>query len=440
VVTTGQQPGLFGGPLYTLYKAIAAGELARELEQSTGVPAMAVFWAATDDADFAEASETWVRALGGAQRLVLPGRPQDGTPLSEVPLPDMRALLDAITSAADSAIDLRPLDLLREAYAPGQTVGGAYVHLMRGLLEPLGIAVLDASHPAVLAAERGLLTRALEAHDRIDHVLREREGELIRDGFSPQVAHVANLSLVFEWHAQGKVRVPREQALATAAAASARRLSPNVLLRPVVEGVLLPTVAYVAGPGELSYFPQVAAVAEALDERPPLSVPRWSATVLEPDVLRLLDRHGIAWRELDEPHVVERRLARAALPTTVLKAFAELRGRLGDEGEALKGLLASLDLAFDLRIVDGTTRGMRFRLDRLERRLVARVKRQEAALMRDVGTLRGALFPDGRRQERALNFVPLLAAHGRALVAAMQRSARRHAHALVHGLALPRDA
>ena len=174
-----------------------------------------------------------------------------------------------------------------------------------------------------------------------------------------------------------------------------------MLLRPIVERAILPTVAYVAGPGELAYFAQVTAVADALGVAPPLAVPRWSCTLVEPHVEALLHRIGAAIADLDAPQALEGRLARAAMSDETLRVLGALResiallpDALGDESEEL-GVGAA---------VVGATQSLQHRVDRLERRLVAAVKRRESARMRDVATLRAALLPArraaGARAER----------------------------------------
>ncbi|MEO6447428.1 MAG: bacillithiol biosynthesis BshC, partial [Gemmatimonadaceae bacterium] len=119
VITTGQQPGLFGGPMYTWCKALTALELADAVERATGVATTPVFWAATDDADFAEASDTWIATATGAQHLTLSREPTDGIPMAEVPLGETAAEFAALVSAAGSAVDPGVLDALRRAYRPG---------------------------------------------------------------------------------------------------------------------------------------------------------------------------------------------------------------------------------------------------------------------------------------------------------------------------------
>ena len=438
VVTTGQQPGLFGGPLYTLAKALSALELADELQSATGRPVAPVFWAATDDADFVEASRVWARAAHGATELVQHQVPTDGVPMAEVPLEGTADALGLLLEACGSSADSSLVRLVRQAYRPGATVGGAYLEFLRGVLEPLGIAVLDASHPAVRAESRGKLEHALRHAEAVNAALRSREGEIRAAALEPQVVAMPDLSLVFTRRSGRKARVPVQEALSVVADPGAP-LSPNVILRPALERQLLPTVAYVAGPGEFAYFAQVTAVAEALGWALPLAVPRWSGTILEPGVKRALARCRTAWRDLAVPHAAERAIAREATPPGSLDAIATMRATLSAAGSTMQSALHAVSAPVDPRVVDGTLRQLNWRIDRLERRLLAGVKRREADLMQDLARARGALFPGGMRQERALSFVPLLAVHGDTLLAAMRVGARRHAQALIAGHAPPAD-
>ena len=432
IVTTGQQPGLFGGPLYTLSKALGARALADELEERTGIPVAPVFWAATDDADFIEASSTVVAGPRGAMELRAAPTAPEGTPMSAVPLgDDVPPMIGALREAAGSAAFASALEAVERAYRPGATVGSAYVSLLRELLEPLGIAVLDASHEATREASFHLLRRALLQSADIERAVRAR-GEAIRaEGFTPQVEDMPGLSLVFRYDAAGrKARVPVADARSLVTRVKHGELGPNVLLRPVVERTILPTVAYVAGPGELSYFAQVSAVAAALGASAPLAVPRWSGTIVEPHVRRALDRLGLAVEDLATPDEAEGRLARARMPAEVRAALDGLRADVDGRIDAMKRAGRERSLLPD-PVLDGARNTMRGRVDRLERRWVAALKRADEAVARDFATARSALYPLGTRQERALNPVPLLARHGPALWEAMLAQARVHAASLV---------
>jgi bacillithiol biosynthesis cysteine-adding enzyme BshC len=428
VVTTGQQPGLFGGPVYTWSKAMAALALADAIEHETGIATAAVYWAATDDADFAEASSTFVGRVNGVEPLRSEHVPPAGTPMALAPLGNVWPQLERLRETTGSAADPRPLAVVEQAYGdPTRTVGDAFIALLRELLAPFGIPVLDASHAAVCAAADVTLRSALRSASDIERALTARSNELRAAGHEPQVDDVPDLTLVFRRDGSIKRRVSVKES-AAAAKDRAPSLTPNVLLRPVVEHEILPTVAYVGGPGEVAYFAQVTAVAQAMNIAPPLVVPRWSCTLIEPHVARLLDKLGITPQQLAHPHTIEGVLARGTMSPRTLAALDELRrvidatpGELAAEAEPM-GLSAA---------VQGSIHQLHHRVDRLERRLLAGVKRREAALLNDVATLRGALYPQGTKQERALNLLPTLSRHGMELLEEMRQAAVNHACSLI---------
>lgn len=431
VITTGQQPGLFGGPVYTWSKALSALALADAFESETGIPAAPVFWAATDDSDFVEGAHTWLTHNGGLDRVSIESAMPEGTRVADIPLSDLSVPLEQLSRACGSGADARILELARNAYVSGATVGGAYLTLLRSILEPLGITVLDAAHEAVAHAAHPTLMRALLDRERVARALAARSEALIAAGFTPQVADAGALTLVFERHGLRRDRIPRARAAVAAASASPGSLSPNVLLRPVVERTLLPTVAYMAGPGEIAYFAQVSAVADAIGIESPLALPRWSATLIEPHIADILQRYGLRLEDFSDPHAVETRLAREAWPSVVKSAMDELRRTVAQRLGTVRTALANLDGLAPAASVDGTARALEWRLSRLERRINAAVKGRETALMRDLSSARASLFPAGKRQERALNLLPILARHGMGLLEDMRASAMTRARALI---------
>ncbi|HXY30144.1 MAG TPA: bacillithiol biosynthesis BshC [Gemmatimonadaceae bacterium] len=428
VVTAGQQPVLFGGPIYTWSKALSALAMADAVERATGVPAAPVFWAATYDADFAEASVTHVNVGPDVIAIQLEQTAAAAQAMRETPLGDTSRQIAALESAAGTAASRDVLDLIARAYRPPQTVGSAFLMFFRAMLEPLGIAVLDGGHPSVLEAARPLLAHALRDAKSVDHALVERDRAITAAGFTPEVKHVTGLSLVFRREKAARQRIP----IAQAASDGGGPLEPNVLLRPVVERAILPTVAYLGGPSELAYFAQASAVAAALGAASPMPLPRWSGLIVEPNVLRILTRHQLSVDDLADPHAADTVLARARLPRDVAEAFESLRRSLDSGIDAL----AAADRRQDARlvpdaVVEGARHNIAHRIERLERRLVAAVKRREEHLQLELGTARASLFPLGRTQERILNLVPMLSRHGLSLLDGMHRHAADYAAGVV---------
>lgn len=428
VVTTGQQPGLFGGPLYTWFKALSALALADELERRTGVPVAPVFWAATDDSDFAEASETTVSVPGGAEVIRIESDAEAGLPMSAMPLGDVPAQLDALTRACGSAPNGAALDAARRAYSGDATVGGAYVELLRALLHPVGVAVLDASHSAVRAAGLPLLRTALAKGRDLEAALKQRSRDLKDAGHRAQVTHVAGRTLVFTNGGSARHRVRVREAEAVMAEGSPA-LSPNVLLRPVMERAILPTVAYVGGPAEIAYFAQVSAVADGLGAKRPLIVPRWSGVIVEPHVKKILGKIKADVDDFADLHAVETRVAREQLPKATVKALGHARKRVDSALAGLEKADSSADM-LPAAVVEGARRQLLHKLDRLERRYVAAAKRKGSQLLTEVATARGALYPNGRPQERALNAIPFLTKYGDEVLEAIAEKAREHAASL----------
>ena len=431
VVTTGQQAALFGGPLYTIAKALTALELADTIERQLGIPTAPVFWAATDDADFLEASVTYVADAEGLHELRLEAKPPAGTPMSLAPLGDVSGLLDRLRKACGSAAHAHYFELARVAFTEEHAIGSAYVRMLHELLAPLGISVMDSSHAAYHDAARPILIDALQRAPRVAKAATERTAAIRALGFEPQVEDERGLSLVAIIENGVKRRVPIEEAqtLLTTGVANAS-LAPNVLLRPVVEREILPTIAYVAGPAELAYFVQSSAVAAALGRTPHVGVPRWSCTVIEPFAEKALKRLGVEYQDLRDAAALERRLATAAVPPNVASAWATLQDQLRTAVRQLGSAVQESTL-MPPEVIEGVERSLQHRLNRAERRLLAAVKRREERLQHDLRTASAALFPRGQRQERVLNYIPMLTRGGPDLVNDMRTSARTHALSLV---------
>lgn len=427
VVTAGQQPALFGGPLYTWWKALSAVAFADALEKETGLPVAPVYWAATDDSDFVEAASTVVATSEAAQRISLDHLNDPGLPMSLVPLGDVTRQLEALRAAAGSASHPAILEIVERVYSSGETIGTSFVKLLRNLLSPLGVAVLDASHAAVRTQARPVLERALERAVAIESALVDRDMELKNSGYSSQVQTVRGRSLVFSSTDGRRVRIPSTHDSSTIN--KSVELSPNVLLRPIVERSILPTIAYLGGPAEIAYFAQVKAVAAAMETEAPLILPRWSGVVIEPRIQKILDKYKLTPDDFKDPQAIETRIATESLPEDLGSTLEELR-RVVDEQIATLGAADPGNLVSG-KVIEGLRRNVLHRLERLERRYRAAIKRRGNDALRDIATARAALYPLGVAQERALNVVPLLARYGDSLFESVMTEVIPHAASLV---------
>lgn len=454
VVTTGQQAGLFTGPLYSVYKALSAAALAKELAAQWSRPVVPIFWIAGDDHDLAEAaSAAWVDADGTVGRASLAGRRADAPmlPMYQEPLGDeiggiLQEFLAHLPAAPHQA---EVNDWLARHYQEGRTVAGAYGAAMAELLSPFGILCLDSTHPAFKRAAAPHLLRALDEAAPLDAELATEAERYARAGEAPPVVVGDGATLVFLEDRLGRDRlIPGKGGFATRrggdpftreelgriAAEAPERLSASVLLRPVIESAVLPTVAYVAGPGELRYLEMTGPVYRQLNVVRQAAVPRWSGVVIEPFADRLLAKFNLTLEELSLPgSAPEQSILRAHLPPPVQEALAGLLR----EAERLHDQLAPGALSIDPTLVGpvaSSRRQVEWAVRDLERRILARLRAREGVELDQIRRLRGSLRPGGKPQERVLTVAPLLARHGPGFLEAVHAAAAEwYANALVAG-------
>jgi bacillithiol synthase len=441
-VTTGQQPGLFTGPLFTIYKALSAAALARILERQWQRPVVPVFWVAGDDHDYAEASHaSWISSEGMVRHVSLPPRPPEAplTPLYREPLgQEVGPLLELLAADVGSS-EFRDwtLEWLHRHYRPEATVAGSFGGALAELLAPAGVVCLESSHSSVKRAASRYLIKALGLARELDSDLEARSRELVMAGLDPGVPVGDGATLVMLEGPLGRDRLlmdsrnfvtrrSRERldlaTLQRTAAAEPHRLSPNVLLRPVIESALLPTVAYLAGPSEMKYLALAQPVYERMRVPRQLVLPRWSGVLVEPRVDRVLQKFGIELQDLLEPPgSLESRLVRSQLPEQATRALQALRENLLSGYETLAGSAVEIDPTLG-RPVEGSKNQALAGLRDIEKKLVQHLKRRQEVELGQLAKARALVLPDNQPQERVLTVAPFLARHGPPLVAELSEA------------------
>jgi len=434
-VVTGQQVGLFGGPMFAIYKALTAVKLA---EQATiaGVDAVPVFWLATSDHDLAEVNHVSIPGPDGTLQVVTtPSHDVPGAPVSAVRLED--EILPVVEQAVSLLGDSEAAQFLRESYRPGETLGTAFARLYARVFSESGVILLDASDAELHRVAEPIYRAAIERADDLDAALLARGEALEAAGYHQQVKVTSSSVLLFTMQHGARTPIHRhgnggtaEYMIGSESAAEKisqaelisrigsvpGQFSPNVLLRPVVQDYLLPTLAYTGGAAETAYFSQAGAVYETLLGRVTPIVPRFSATIVEPKMQRLLDRHGIAVSDVfSGPEALRQQLAARSLPQDLQAAFDALNRSLTISLGSIREKLEKLDRT----LVDAAqTAGskMQHQLEKLHTQ-AARAEAQKGELVgRHAETLREALYPDKGLQERGIGGVYFLARYGRELL------------------------
>ena len=436
-ITTGQQPGLFTGPLYTIHKALSAAALARRLEARWSRPVVPVFWLAGDDHDFAEASSaSWLTPDGTLASASLPPRPADAplTPMYRLPLGEgiLPALETLEGGLPDSEFRDATVAWLTRHYRPDATVAASYAGALAELLGPLGILCFDSTHVAAKRVIAPHLLRALRDARALDEdldrwaeaqgVTARTSGITVGDGAALVMleASLGRDRLVQDGDAF-VTRRSRERfdltTLERIAAEEPARLSPNVLLRPVVESAILPTVAYLGGPGELRYLAVTPPIYQRLDVVRQRPLPRWSGVIVEPRVDRILEKFGLELADLfGPPGAVEARLVRSQLPADALHALERLRAGIEEGYGVLERAAAEIDPTL-VRPTQSVRQQALSGTQDIEKKLVQHLKRRQETELGQLGRARTAVLPGGKPQERVLTAAPFLARYGPGLLA-----------------------
>jgi bacillithiol biosynthesis cysteine-adding enzyme BshC len=435
-ILTGQQAGLFGGPLFTLFKALTAIKLAEQVSRDHGVTAVAVFWTDAEDHDWNEVRSCTVLDETLAPRTVsLPARAAaDHTPVAAVRLDaSVDEALDALDRALPPTEFKAPLLAdLREMYAPDRPMSDAFCRWMERVLGGRGLIVYDSSDPRTKPLVSGVFARELSRPGHTAALASRAGSELVARGYHAQVQAQDGALALF--HLDGE-RLPirqtdggflirgepvTEAALARAAAERPAVFSPNVLLRPIVQDTLFPTACYVAGPSELAYLGQLAPVYDHFGVPMPIIYPRASATIADAAGLRFLSRYAVpleALHKQDESGLNE--LLQSQIPPRVEEAFAGASQAIDARMAGLIDVMPALDPTL-AGAVKTTLGRMRQELDTLHSKMLQAAKRRDDTLRRQYNRTRAMVFPGGHAQERTIGFVSFLGRYGPALVDRLQ--------------------
>lgn len=435
VVVTGQQVTLFGGPLFSIYKALTAIKLATEFTHG-GQECVPVFWLATEDHDLAEVNHISLLGADGALApFTTSARGPEDAPMSAVRFgPEIE---EQTEEAARLLSDAEAAGFLRESYRAGETPGSAFAKLFSRLFAHSGVILIDASDPELHAlAESVYRAAALAARDLGDALL-ERGRELEAAGYHAQVKVTPSSTLLFAMREGSRVAVHRvndgfsiadekltAEQLQERIGQRPQEFSANVLLRPIVEDYLLPTLAYVGGPAEIAYFAQAAVVYEELLGRVTPILPRLSATLVEPRIHRVLERYQLWPAEtFIDPENLRLRIAERALPGDVNTTFDAATQAL----QAAMGSIQSALARLDPTLVEASERAaskIHYQLDRLRERAARAQLRRSEETAAHAASLSNSLFPQKEPQERVIGAMSFLGRYGTQLLLTLYDAAK----------------
>lgn len=415
VVITGQQPGLAGGPLYTLSKALAAARWASKLEAS-GVPAVAVFWVATEDHDFAEIARMAVPSASGLSRWDLGEDPSPLTPVGMRTLgPGIEEIITAWREQTPGEDYRRWIDQVAAWCRPDARFGEAFCRVLVGMMGELCPLLADAMLPAVKKAQQPHLETLIRERESVGEALLEADEAIQGDDFSLQVRPQRDASPLFllrgqerrriEWRGEDRFALrglsdeePVADLLQTAAENPAV-ISPGVLARPALQDAVFGSYLQILGPGELSYFPQAAPVYEILNLQAPWVALRPQMVVLTDRQRERIEQLGLGLAELvtgdvDASNIVMTRSGGDVVSPVLVAVEREL--------STLEDPLMALDRNLE-KPLEKTIAGIRRNLEALAGRVASSSSRQNDTLLRRVQGVVEAVRPGGTLQERVIS-------------------------------------
>lgn len=431
-VVTGQQAGLFGGPLFTLLKALTAMKLATQVAREHKVPVVPVFWIDAEDHDWQEVSGCTVLDADMTPQTV-----RLGDLAGAGHLPIARLTLDQQILAAIEALqaalpdtEFKPslVDEVRQAYAPGVSMTHAFGRWIESLLGAHGLVVYDASDPASKPLVRHVFAHELTHPGETARLAAKAGQALLAAGYHAQVTPYEDAISLFYLNdgrepirlTGGKATVGDRQTTLRALLEEVERtpehFSPNVLLRPLVQDTLFPTICYVAGPNELAYLGQLRDVYTHFNVPMPLMYQRATATIVDSGTLRFLTKYEVPLQALaPQDESALNQLLQNQLPPTVELALNNVGTMVAERMAEVSTAVPQIDPTLQ-GTVESTLGKMQHDLRTLRNKVIQAAKRRDDTLRRQFQRAQVVIFPNGHPQEREIGCVWFANRYGPALV------------------------
>ena len=424
VVATGQQVGLYGGPVFAVYKALTAIRIAEQLA-GQGISAVPVFWLATEDHDLGEVEQTWILDRENqplrlkAKTQALAGQPVGGVRLTD---PGNKAVTAALASLPSGEYAIK---LASEAYSKNCSFGAGFRALFEQLFASRGLILLDPMDPAIRRLSAPLLRKAIERAGDLNAELMARSGELERASYHAQVHVTKETSPVFLIAAEQRTALRLHESSYESGEKSysttdllgkleeqPEQFSPNVLLRPVIQDFLLPTAVYVAGPAELAYLAQAEVLYSNLLGRMPAVVPRAFFTVLDARAEKYLSRYDLSLPDCFEgADSLRKKISQRLIPPNLEQTFAEGQRQIESSLDAIDRGVAKFDPTLSTALANARKK-MLYQFGKIQATVAREGLRRDSRALDEAAHLSNLIYPNNTLQERTYSVLPFLARYG----------------------------
>ncbi len=425
-VVTGQQVGLFSGPLYTIYKALTAVKLSEYLNQNCEACFIPIFWMASDDHDLAEINHiNLFNKNNHIEQILYPSESAyNKTPVSDIYLTSeiencIRQLSDL---THDSEFKQKILSFLTEAYRPGRSIVEAFAQWMTQLFKSYGLIFIDANHPDLKAlgekvfykeiVERSPSTKqAIETSQKLVHADYHTQIKLHEDILNIFLVEEERRTILFkdnDFVIKDTRKIFKEDELLALLKNDPSLFSPNVMLRPIYQDTLLPTVAYIGGPSEIAYFAQMKGVYQSFGLPMPVIFPRKTGTLLEKKVKTVMDYYNLRIQDLwqTEDSIITE-IVKKIIPDSIDMVLNTATTHLNQDFSSIKQEINAFDPSLK-DTVDRTMRKILQQFQYLEKKTIQASKKRNQIVTEQLYKAKNNLFPNHPQQERIFNIVPYI--------------------------------
>lgn len=435
VVITGQQAGLFTGPLFTIYKAISAIRLAERLRDE-GANAVPMFWIASEDHDFAEVNHCRVVNREGQLTTITytACTPKEGKPVGHVTLCDEieQNISDLLAALPESEFVPQIAEDLRAAYQPGTSFAEAFGRMVLKLMGKYGIVMINPLDERLKHMAGKIYADAMERAPEFAARLVEKSRALETAGYHAQVHTSTEAVPLFmidegrrtaltrgedgDYHLKGADKSFTHAELLDTVKRCPACFSPNVTLRPIVQDYLLPTALYIGGPAEIAYFAQLRAGYELLGRLHPLVEARASLTLIEKRHAKTMQKHGLKFEDLFEGiEAVFAKVVERSLDAGTAAVFDETERVFDEQMERLRASLVAVDPTLADALKGGREKIL-YQLNNLRTRFVHNRTKRDETTRTQIERLFPVLYPNRNLQEREINASYFLARYGYGLI------------------------
>ncbi len=423
VIVTGQQLGVYGGPLFTIYKTISCILLAREWEKKLQRPVVPVFWMADEDHDFEEIASIGIPGFDEFKSIAL-AQKGSGLPVSmetiQGTFPEFKSRVTGELPNTDFSAEL--FDELGKFYEPGSTHAQAFAKMISHWFSREGLLIVGSNTAGLKGLVKELFKTSVSKAGTIKAALDEKSNNLEKQYHRQVIVSDSNLFYIAE--EEGRIKLEKngdewkvgslvlsEEKLLSMIEANPQHFSPNVFLRPVLQDMLLPTLGYVAGPGELAYYGQMKDLYPIFDLEMPIIFPRLSITLLEKGIERIMERLPFAMCSYNQRiEDLEAAYVDHANSKDIEGVFSEWKSKVDDMTKQPTEFIKEIDPTLEA-VVGKTVAGFSNELDKLKGRVYRSIKQQEETQLKRISKIKSQLFPNGL-QERSVSPVYFMNKYG----------------------------